>query len=74
MVQAAARANGSTATSWNPLSARPGVIAGTPFLPQDIQPVSQKTNDAYPMLRFGQDDPVFGNVRLDGNIGVRLRS
>jgi TonB-dependent receptor len=23
------------------------------------------------MLRFGQDEPIFGNVRLDGNIGVR---
>ena len=24
------------------------------------------------MLRFGQDEPIFGNVRLDGNIGVRF--
>jgi TonB-dependent receptor len=71
MVQAAARATGSTATSWLPLASRPGVIAGTPFLPQDIQPVGQKTDDAYAMLKFGQDEPIFGNVRLDGNIGVR---
>ncbi|MGN6589438.1 MAG: TonB-dependent receptor [Sphingomicrobium sp.] len=70
-VQAAAKATGSTATSWVPLASRPGVIAGTPFLPQDIQPVGQKTDDAYVMLRFGQDEPLFGGVRLDGNIGVR---
>ena len=24
------------------------------------------------MLRFGQDEPIFGDVRLDGNIGVRF--
>ena len=71
MVQAAARATGSGATSWNPLAQRPGVIAGTPFLPADIQPVGQKTDNAYLQLRFGQDDPIFGDVRLDGNVGVR---
>jgi len=72
-VQAAERAAcGCTSTSsWNPLSQRPGVIYGTPFLLTDIQPVGQKTYDAYAMLRFGQDEPLFGNVRLDGNIGVR---
>jgi TonB-dependent receptor len=26
------------------------------------------------MLNFGSDDPIFGNVRLDGNIGVRYVS
>jgi TonB-dependent receptor len=61
----------TSVSSWVPLASRPGVIAGTPFLPQDIQPVGQKTTDAYAMLRFGQDEPLFGNVRLDGNIGVR---
>lgn len=58
-------------SSWLPLASRPGVIPGTPFLPSEVQPVGQKTKDAYAMLRFGQEDPVFGNVRLDGNIGVR---
>ena len=33
---------------------------------------SQKTDNAYAMLRFGQDEPIFGNVKLDGNIGVRF--
>jgi TonB-dependent receptor len=63
--------NCGTACGWVPLAARPGVVAGTAFLPSEIQPVSQKTGDAYAMLRFGQDEPIFGDVRLDGNIGVR---
>ena len=41
------------------------------FLPSEIQPVSQKTNDAYVMLSFGQDEPIFGGVKVDGNIGLR---
>jgi TonB-dependent receptor len=72
-VQAFACANGGCgATSWRPLAARAGVVAGTPFLPGEIQNVGQKTDNAYAMLRFGQDEPIFGNVRLDGNIGVRF--
>jgi TonB-dependent receptor len=73
MVQAAEHAacGCTSTTSWAPLAQRPGVVAGTPFLPSEIQPVSQKTDDAYAMLRFGQDEPIFGGVRLDGNIGVR---
>jgi len=72
-VQAASAAGGagSGARGWVPLSERAGVVAGTPFLPSEIQPVSQTTQDAYVMLRFGQDEPIFGGVRLDGNIGVR---
>jgi TonB-dependent receptor len=72
-VQAAERAAcGCTSTNtWVPLAERFGVVPGTPFLPSEIQPVGQKTDDAYAMLRFGQDEPIFGNIRLDGNIGVR---
>ena len=57
--------------SWVPLASRPCAVDG-PFCPQDIQKVSQKTDNAYAMLRFGQDEPIFGNVKLDGNIGVRV--
>jgi TonB-dependent receptor len=72
-IQAYAQAHGGGgATSWLPLAARAGVVAGTPFLPTEIQHVGQKTESAYTMLRFGQDEPVFGNIRLDGNIGVRF--
>jgi TonB-dependent receptor len=64
--------NGAGASNrWVPLSERAGVVAGTDFLPTEIQPVSQKDKDAYAMLSFGHNEPIFGNVRLDGNIGVR---
>jgi len=68
----AASHGGAGAQSWVPLAGRSGVIPGTPFLPGDIQDVGLKTGDAYAMLRFGQNEPIFGNVRLDGNIGVRF--
>lgn len=65
--------NGAGASNrWVPLSERPGVIPGTDFLPTEIQNVSERNEEAYAMLSFGQDEPVFGNVRLEGNIGVRL--
>jgi TonB-dependent receptor len=70
-VEAQAIAQGFS-PSWVPLAARSGVVPGTPFLPNEIQNVSQKTDNAYAMLRFGQDEPIFGSVRLDGNIGVRF--
>jgi len=72
-IQAFAQANGGGgAQSWLPLASRAGVVPGTPFLPSEIQGVGQKTENAYGVLRFGRDEPIFGNVRLDGNIGVRF--
>lgn len=68
-VQDMARALGAT-PSWNPLAGRANAIAGTPYIPADIQPVSQVDQAAYLMLNFGSDD-LFGGVRLAGNIGVR---
>jgi len=49
---------------------RTGVVAGTDFLPSEIQNVSERNINAYTMLSFGQDD-LFGGVGLSGNIGVR---
>lgn len=63
--------NGASATTWVPLAQRAGVVPGTEFLPGEIQKMGQKDKDAYAMLSFGQDEPIFGNVRLDGNVGVR---
>jgi TonB-dependent receptor len=60
------------ACGWVPLAARGGVVPGTPFLPNEIQEVGQKTADAYSLLRFGSDAPIFGNVRVEGNIGIRF--
>ena len=56
---------------WVPLSERAGVVPGTDFLPNEIQEVSERNYGAYLMLSFGNDEPIFGNVRLNGNIGVR---
>lgn len=58
-------------TGWVPLAERANVIPGTPFQPGEIQTVSEATKAAYAMLSFGSDDPVFGDVRIDGNIGLR---
>ncbi|MDB5692418.1 MAG: TonB-dependent receptor [Alphaproteobacteria bacterium] len=64
--------NGATASNrWVPLSERAGVIPGTDFLPSEIQPVDERDKEAYAQLSFGHDEPIFGNIRLDGNIGVR---
>lgn len=56
---------------WVPLADRAGVVPGTPFLPSEIQKVTQRHEDAYLMLNFGNDNPIFGGIRLKGNIGVR---
>lgn len=68
-VQDQATALGASPT-WVPLSGRQNAIAGTPYLPEDIQPISQQDSAAYLKLEFGSDN-VFGSMRLSGNIGVR---
>lgn len=55
--------------NWVPLAQRCGVVAGSPFLPQEINPVGETNNAAYVMVRFGND---FANgSRLSGNVGLR---
>jgi len=64
--------NGATATNrFVPAAGRPGAIPGTPYLPEDIQPVNQQDTNAYLMLNFGSDQPMLAGIRLSGNIGVR---
>ena len=71
-VQDQARALGAS-PSWLPAAARQNAIAGTPYLPGEIQPIGQQDSAAYVQLDFGSDD-LLGNVRLSGNIGVRYVS
>lgn len=66
--------NHSNSSTWTPAAGRAGVIAGTPYLPSEIQPVSQKTGDAYMMLSFGREEPLFGGIKVEGNIGLRYVS
>ena len=68
-IQDQARALGASPT-WNPLAARPGVIDGTPYLPTDVQRISQDDYALYGLLAFGSDD-LLGNIRFSGNIGLR---
>lgn len=55
--------------TWMPLAQRPGVVAGTPFLPGEINPANERSNAAYFMATFGKD--LNGNQKFSGNIGVR---
>lgn len=55
---------------WNPLAARCGVVAGTPFLPDEINPIREKNYAGYAMARF--DHEFGGGIRLSGNIGLRF--
>src|SRR4030095_4246427 len=64
--------HGASATNrWVPLRERNGVVAGTDFLPSEIQEVSETNIAAYAMLSFGSEEPLFGDVRVSGNIGLR---
>lgn len=64
--------NGATATN-RFLSAgqRAGAIPGTSFLPSEVSNVTQQDSSAYAMLQFGSNDPMFGNIRVSGNVGLR---
>lgn len=58
--------------NWVPLAQRCGVVAGTSYLPGEINPVRETVNAGYLTARFGSE---FGNGwRLSGNAGVRYTS
>ncbi|MBO9707330.1 MAG: TonB-dependent receptor [Caulobacter sp.] len=64
-----ARLSGNCPQNWVPLAQRCGVVAGTPFLPGEINPVNEQTQSAYGMLRFRHDFD--GDIRVSGNFGLR---
>jgi TonB-dependent receptor len=55
--------------NWVPLAQRCNTVAGTPFLPGEINPINEKTKSAYAMLRFKHEFD--GDVRVSGNVGLR---
>jgi TonB-dependent receptor len=58
-----------SSTGWVPLAERPGAIAGSYYLPGEINPIEETNHAAYVMARF---DTEFGNGwRFNGNVGVR---
>uniref|UniRef100_B0T4M0 TonB-dependent receptor n=1 Tax=Caulobacter sp. (strain K31) TaxID=366602 RepID=B0T4M0_CAUSK len=66
-------AAGSTCPqNWVPLAQRCNTVAGTPFLPGEINPINEKTKSAYAMLRFKHEFD--GDVKVTGNIGLRYTS
>lgn len=65
--------NGATASNrWVPAGERAGAVGGTSFLPSEVSNVRQEDTAAYAMINFGNDDPIFGDVRASGNFGVRF--
>lgn len=73
--------NPGCSQNWVPLAMRCGVaganpfgpvnVSGSPFLPQEINPVREKNDGLYAMIRFGGD---LGSGRLSGNVGLRYTS
>ena len=61
--------NNSGADGWVPLAQRSGVVAGTPYRPGEINPVSERNNAAYVSVRFG--NMLSNGWNLNGNVGVR---
>lgn len=55
--------------NWVPLAQRCGVTAGTPFRPNEVNPVNEVNKAVYLMARFKHDFD--GDIRLTGNIGLR---
>lgn len=53
-----------------PLAQRCGIVQGTPFRPGEINPVEERNNAAYAMIRFG-GQLGDGGVRISGNFGIR---
>lgn len=54
---------------WTPLAARTGDVAGTPFLPGEINPVDERNEAAYVMVKYGHQ--LDNGVNLSGNFGLR---
>lgn len=63
--------NGNTQGQFNSAANRPGVVAGSPYLPNEIQRVHQQDSAAYVMLPFKSDTLIDG-LSIAGNIGVRF--
>ena len=58
-----------SSTGWVPLAERPGAIAGSYYLPGEVNPIEETNHAGYVMARF---DTAFGNdMRFSGNVGVR---
>ncbi|MDZ7922638.1 MAG: TonB-dependent receptor [Marinagarivorans sp.] len=68
-----AMANGVTMNgqTWKPLSARKGVIEGTPFRPGEIAKAEEDRSSFYIQMDFGNED---ATLPFSGNVGLRYVS
>ncbi|MCI4645230.1 MAG: TonB-dependent receptor [Hyphomonadaceae bacterium] len=71
LAQGGVAAPGGGSNGWRRLSDRPGVIAGTNYLPGEITDSLEEITSFYGLLNFGHDNPFGNGVSLDGNIGLR---
>ena len=67
----AALNNHAFGQGWNPLCSRDGLVDGGCYNPGEILDLTEKTQSAYVMLKFGGADKTIGGVAVQGNIGVR---
>ena len=67
-----ANTNSPIAPGYTSICDRPEATVDNCFTPSEVTTTTERTKAAYAMLNFGGDQPIFGNVRLKGNIGVRV--
>jgi len=65
-----ANTNSPIGGGYTPICDRPGTV--NCFLPSEVEHLREETFATYAMLRFGgPDKTIFGNVTVDGNVGLR---
>jgi len=63
--------NSPLAPGYTPICDRAGAVDC--FLPSEVMDLTERTKAAYAMLNFGGDNTtIFGDVKVQGNIGVRV--
>ena len=64
--------NAAFGQGWNPLCSRSGLVDDSCYNPGEILDLTEKTNAAYLMLKFGgADKTIFNGITVQGNVGVR---
>ncbi len=70
-VQALSASTTNSPLGWTPLCQRAANTEGC-FIDQEMLDVTEKTNAAYVMLKFGGPDAtIFGGLNVTGNVGLR---
>jgi len=65
--------NSPISPGWTPICDRPDATVESCYLPSEVSHVTERTDAAYAMVRFGgEDKTIFGGVTVKGNVGVRV--